>query len=305
MAAFTIEWSQHRMTEDIMNAPELRPIEALLEELDEYTGFTKYDLVDEAVARREEITPHLLAILERIKADPEQWYEGEHDIACYAMILLAHFGETRAHRLIVDIFSIPEPLQDEMFGDFNCETLPALLIRTCGGSTDGIRELILNLNASAFCRWSACTALSYAVVAGYAERDEVVSFLVELLRNEQMLEDYHFVTGVVDTLIDLHPAEVMDDIRRIYADGIVDETFADLDYIERKAMAERDDVLASLRDEYEVRASADIHRYMSWWDEPGKREAKRLANAANKERKQKTSRRKKNKQAKKSRRRNR
>lgn len=42
----------------------LRPIEELFEELDDYTGFTRYDLVDEAVARQEEITPHLLRILE-------------------------------------------------------------------------------------------------------------------------------------------------------------------------------------------------------------------------------------------------
>ena len=47
----------------------LRPIEKLIEELDEYTGFTKYDLVDEAVARQEEITSHLLSILEQISAD--------------------------------------------------------------------------------------------------------------------------------------------------------------------------------------------------------------------------------------------
>ena len=50
-----------------------RPIEELIEELDDYTGFTKHELVDEAVARREEITPHLLTILERVLADPEAW----------------------------------------------------------------------------------------------------------------------------------------------------------------------------------------------------------------------------------------
>lgn len=205
-----------------------RPIEDLLEDLDDYTGFTKYDLVDEAVSRREEITPHLLAVLERILADPEAWLEEEHDIHCYALVLLAHFGETRAHRLIVDIFSTPDPLQDELFGDFTCETLPALLIRTCGGSTDGIRELILNRQASEFCRWSACTALSYAAVAGLADRDEVVAFLTSLLKEEDINKDSHSWTGIVDTLIDLHPAGVMDDIREAYAAGLVDETFADL-----------------------------------------------------------------------------
>jgi len=69
----------------------LRPIEELIEELDSYTGFTKYALMDEAVERREEIIPHLLAILERILAAPRAWLDEDHDISCYALILLAHF----------------------------------------------------------------------------------------------------------------------------------------------------------------------------------------------------------------------
>ena len=84
-----------------------RPIEYLLEDLDEYTGFTKYELVDEAVARQEEVTPHLLAILERMLADPEAWLNEEHDIHSYALVLLTHFGEPSAHRLVVELFSLP------------------------------------------------------------------------------------------------------------------------------------------------------------------------------------------------------
>lgn len=281
------------------------PIEELLADLDEYTDFTKYDLVNEAVARREEITPHLLTLLERIKTDPEAWLDEEHDIHNYALVLLTHFGEIRAHRLIVDIFSLPEPLPYDLFGDMIGETLPAALVRTCGGSLDGIRELILNRKASDYCRWTACTAIGYAVVAGLVRREEVVAFLGTLLSGEEAEPGSGFWDGVVDTLLDLHPAAVMEEIRKAYAAGLVDETFSDMEYIEEKAARDREMVLAELQQEYERRTPENIHDYIRWWDEPGKREAKRLVNAANRERKQKAGRRKKNKAVKKSRRKNR
>lgn len=282
-----------------------RPIEELLEDLDDYTGFTKYDLLDEAVERREEITPLLLAILERMLADPEAWLDEEHDIHCYALVLLAHFGETRAHRLIVDIFSLPEPLTDELFGDAIGETLPAALLKTCGGSMEGIRELILNRQASDYCRWSACSALSYATVPGIFNRDDVVQFLAGLLREDQAEEGSSFWTGVVATLVELHPGSTLEQIRTAYERGLVGDDFAPFSHIEERASRGMEDTFADLRREYERFVPENIHDYIGWWDEPGKRIAKTEGNAASRERKEKNSRRKKNKMAKKSRRKNR
>jgi hypothetical protein len=114
-----------------------------------------------------------------------------------------------------------------------------------------------------------------------------------------------FWQGVVDTLIDLHPEDVLEEIRRAYAADLFDDTFADMDYIEDKAALDQDSVLAELRQEFERRTPENIHDYIRWWQEPGNREARRLANAETRERRQKSSRRKKNKQARKSRRKNR
>lgn len=283
----------------------LRPIEELLEDLDDYTGFTKYELVDEALERREEITPHLLAILERMLADPEAWLDEEHDIGSYALVLLTHFEEVRAHRLIVDIFSLPEPLPDELFGDVIGETLPAALLKTCGGSMEGIRELILNRQASDYCRWSACSALSYATVPGIFNRDEVVEFLAGLLHEDQADEGSCFWTGVVATLVELHPGSTLEQIRTAYERGLVGDDFAPFSHIEERASRGMEDSFADLRREYERFVPENIHDYIGWWDEPGKRIAKTEGNAASRERKEKSGRRKKNKMAKKSRRKNR
>ena len=284
---------------------ELRPIEDLLAELDTYTGFTKFDLVDEALARREEIVPHLLAILERIMADPEGWLDGEHDIHSYALVLLTHFGEAAAHPLLLRLFSLPYELVDPLFGEMLGETLPAALFRTSGGSLEGIRELILDRQAPDICRWSACTALTYAVAAGELDRAEAVRFFAGLLQQEQAEPESCTWEGIIDGLIELHPGEAMAEIEAAYAAGLVDETFADLDYIRSKADLDVAAVLAELQEEYRRRTPENVHDYMRWWDQPGLREALRAANTEGRKRQDHRQRKNKKKQAKKSKRRNR
>jgi hypothetical protein len=287
-----------------------RTIEELLEDLDEYTGFTKYDLVDEAVARQEEITPHLLDILKEIHANPEVWLADEHDITTYTLVLLCHFKETRAHVLVLDLFSLPEPTVYNLFGDFIGETLPALLINTCNDNLDGIKRLVLNRTASSYCRWSACSALGYSVALGMADRDEIVVFLKSLLTGEEADPGDMFWDGVVSTLMELHPGDSLDEIRAAYDAELVDDSYAPFSYFKDKAaLTDVASSLEELRIEAETHIPNDIHHYIEWWAEAGKdrktedNNAKKLAEKSTQKRKEK--RRKSNKTAKKARRKNR
>jgi hypothetical protein len=188
------------------------------------------------------------------------------------------------------------------------ETLPAALVKTCGDSLDGIRKLILNRQANDYCRWSACSALGYAVVAGLLPRVEAMEFLTTLLTGNEAEQDSTFWDGVIATLYELHPAEALEEIRRAYGMGLAFDNFAPLEEIEKQADRDRDEVLAELREEYERRTPDNIHQYMNWWQESGKKRPDApapLAAAAKRERKQKDKRRKKSKMAKKSRKRNR
>ncbi|MGE4343640.1 MAG: DUF1186 domain-containing protein [Geoalkalibacter sp.] len=286
----------------------LRPIEELIEELDSYTGFTKYALMDESVERREEITPHLLAILERILADPQAWLDEDHDITCYALILLAHFEETRAHRLALELCRLPEGLPDTLFGEFLGETMPAVLYKTSGGQLDGVRALILFRQADEFVRWNAAIALTYAVADGVLAHDEVVAFFAELLgRREAAEPDSIFWTGVLEALFSLHPGAAMNEIRQGFEDGLFEEDFTSLEEVESRAAADPEAHLAGLRQEFAWRTPENIHDYMRWWDEPGKRMLKAQAKEKGRDSSSKkiSRERKKNKQAKKSRRKNR
>ena len=196
-------------------------------------------------------------------------------------------------------------LIDPLFGEMICETLPATLFRTSGGNLEGIRELILNRQAPDLCRWSACTALTYAVAAGEVEREEAVRFFAGLLQPEQAEPDSCFWEGIIDCLIELHPGDAMATIEAAFAAGLVDETFADLNYIRSKADLDVAAVMIELQEEYRRRTPENVHDYMRWWDQPGLREALQAANTEHRQRRDNRQRKNKKKQAKKSKRRNR
>ena len=64
--------------------------------------------VEEEVSLQEEITPLLINILEEISADPTHYIDEGHTAELYAVALLAHFRETKAHLPIIRAFSIPD-----------------------------------------------------------------------------------------------------------------------------------------------------------------------------------------------------
>src|SRR5438093_12928639 len=105
--------------------------------------------VEEAVERREEITPELLRILEETIARPSD-FSGDSIAHIFAMFLLAQFRESRAYPLFVRIALLPSDVLDELFADLVTESLGRLLASVCGGDIGEIQSLIENENADEY-----------------------------------------------------------------------------------------------------------------------------------------------------------
>lgn len=108
-----------------------------------FDGQYKREEIDKAVELKEEITPYLINILDELLADPEKYMENndfyDH---IYATMLLGHFKEPKAHKVIADIFSLPNRIVDPLFGDVIMENLPTILHNTSEGSLDQIKEMM-------------------------------------------------------------------------------------------------------------------------------------------------------------------
>jgi hypothetical protein len=241
------------------------PIAELIKALDVFDGSYKRDEVDAAITRKEEITPHLLAILEDVVRDPAGYAEEEHFANIYAAILLAHFKEPAAHLPIIRAFCIADAQREDLWGDMVTATLPALLYQTCNGSFSVIKELAGNKEVYVYVRGAALEALTYAVAFGQLRREEVIEYFLGLFTGEEADKDSYFWSHLVTLICDLHPQGTMDEIRRAFEEGLVSPGYVRIEEVEKECRRDREDVLAELRLHAERSVSADIHDYCSWF----------------------------------------
>jgi hypothetical protein len=241
-------------------------IKDLIDELSLYDGRYKRELVDEALARREEITPHLLALLEAVRDNPRPYAEDDSFFGhLYAALLLGHWRETSAHRLIIDIFSLPGDLPEELFGDALIEDLPGLLLNTCGGNLESLKAFAENQAAGNDCRASALQALSYAVVTGDLDRAEAVAYFQGLVENALDGSTPSLVNETACCLLELFPEESMALIERAYDRGLIDPTYVSREDFARQLDEGREDTLGALAAQWLKRNPADFHKRMAWW----------------------------------------
>lgn len=286
-------------------------IQALLARFDYADGVYLHDEMDIAVAQRETITPHLIALLDDLADNPLRYTLEGRNGHVYAVSLLAHFQETAAHQAIIRAFTVPGEQLEELWGDMITETLPTLLHRTCGGSLDRIRALVVDREVDPFVRGAAIEALTFAVAEGVADRDETVAFLEGLFTGEEAEADSFFWSNLVATLCDLHPGDSMELIRRAYADNLVQKDYIAPEDVERSLTLDRAEAMEALRERTRRRMPADLHRYISWFaefqpkEDPPRPEADRETERTRRAGKKKQAERARNKAAKKARKKNR
>ncbi len=239
--------------------------EELIKEFDLFDGVYKQAAMEEALALREEITPHLLHVLDEIVRDPDRYVEEGHYANVYAVSLLAHFQEPAAFERIIRAFCVPADPREEIWGDMVTETLPALLLQTCNGRLDPIKALILDKTAYEYVRGSAVNALAYAVVRGLTPREEVVEFLSTLFTGTEADSESDFWGDIACTLGDLHPEEAMPVLRQAFDDELIWPAYVNLEDIERDLARGREAQLARLATEADRRIPSDIHQYISWF----------------------------------------
>lgn len=276
-----------------------------------YDGIYKRKEISAAIKLKDEITPSLIMILDDLLSNPNEYVEnGDLYDHIYAVMLLGHFKKPSAHKLIIDIFSLPNDLPDQLFGDICTANLPTILFNTCGGATDHIKTMILNKEVDDFCRISACQALAYGVIQGYLPRKEVVEFFGTLFTGDETDEVSDFWGLLASIACDLCPKEIINVIQDAFEDGLIMPGLIGYEYFERALDMGEEYCLEKAKSDFEYKSLEDLHGTMSWWgcfDQGYKKVPNDISAQAIKKTKKKkaANKKKKRKQAKKSRKKNR
>ena len=239
-------------------------IPEILQRLERASGRFEREAIEAAVARREEITPELLRVLEETVEHAGEIAEpAEYMAHIYAMFLLAQFRETRAYPLVLRIALLPSDLLRELCGDFAADGIGRVLASVCGDDVSGIQGLIENEDANQWVRCAALEGLVTLVAAGVKDRDEMVAYFGTLLRGKLSQDDSHVWSALANCSADLYPAELMEDIGKAYEDGLIDPDVVSTEDFERELAKGKEQCLEELR--AERRLVEDTAAEMQWW----------------------------------------
>jgi hypothetical protein len=180
-------------------------------------------------------------------------------------MLLGHWREAKAHQVIVDLSGLPTPFPYDLFGDITTEDLPIILLRTCDGSVEKIKELVANKNADEYTRGSGITAIAYAVIEGIITREDALSFFGGLFTENEATEDSTFYSQLACSICDLYPEELMDTIQEAYDQELIDKFFVGIEEFQKALKDGKEKCLADLSESFSNRSLDDIHKSMEWW----------------------------------------
>ena len=240
-------------------------VEEILDELTYYDGTFPRTALEQAVARKESITPQLLSILEDAADDPEGLPSG-YMAHVYAMFLLAQFREERAYPLIVDFVSHPGEVVMDVCGDLVTEDLGRILASVSGGDPSLMKSVVEDGDAHEYVRSAALTGLVSLVVCGEMSRQAVMEYLHQLFHEDIPREKTIVWSALVATALDLYPeGEVYEDIEQAYADDMVASDFVGPDDVEWTLSRGKEKILKSTREDAHHHLVEDVIDEMGWW----------------------------------------
>ncbi len=234
-------------------------IPEILKELQTYTGKFPMEAMKAAIEQREAITPELLGVLESVARDPAPWAARSDDmLPVFALYLLAQFREKRAYRAVAEIAGAPGKTTDELLGDTLTEGLNRILASVYDGDPTPIEKLVENDQADEFARGAALQSLLVLEGAGEMSRDHVIGYYRSLFNGRLKRTHSAVWNALVGAVMDLPAPELLEDVRKAYKDGVVDESFAKLETVDRAIAEGKVD-----RDHYYI--IEDAINEMEWW----------------------------------------
>ncbi|MBP7523028.1 MAG: DUF1186 domain-containing protein [Leptothrix sp. (in: Bacteria)] len=133
-----------------------------------------------ALEQREALTPHFLALLERVARDPAAASEEDGDLFNWAYVYLAVWRDQRAWEPLLTLLRQPTQAIDELLGDMVHECYGRALASVCPGDVAALRTLALDESLSVWNRIAVLDAWRLRVQLADAPLAELEDVLLTL-----------------------------------------------------------------------------------------------------------------------------
>lgn len=240
-------------------------IDVILSELERNRGYFPRKAVEEAIQRKEEITPHLLRSLEEVCAGHVDTDEDDvYFLHIYALYLLAQFRDKRAYPLVTQLCTFPREKLEALLGDVITEGLPHIIASVFDGDTQPIKSVIENPSADEYARSSALRSLSILVYEGILERAEVIAYFAELFRGK-LEEEYSYIwDSLASETVDLHATTLADDIHKAYERDLIWPGYMQPEEVDRIFAMNEESVIERSRNWHGGLINDTISKLQTW-----------------------------------------
>jgi hypothetical protein len=237
--------------------------------------------VQMAVIRQQEITPHLLAVIDEAERDPQAAIQSQGRALLYALHLLAQFRERKAYPLIIRFLCTGGDHADYLLGDTTTEGLNQILASVYDGDIAPLQVLVSCPTANEWVRASAVKAHTVLVLWGLMDRSVMIDYLRYMFNNGFETLPDPVRSALVRAAWDIHPGELMDDLRKVLNMGLVDPFCLSRNSIEECAAEPVESILEDSRRDAHLSLISDTVEEMEWWAcfNSGSNHARRLSSS--------------------------
>lgn len=164
--------------------------------------------------------PYLREAIDRaiaLKDDVEDNYE----LHFYGLFLLGEFQDKESFEKIMEFAALPPETLDTLLGGGITEGLNDILYNTYNGNLKLLKQSIWNPRIDDFVRAAMLDVMGQLYLDGTLGKDELQSFLKEIIYHEEEIGDYIY-EAIVSTIFECHFVDMLPDIRYLYDNDMVD-----------------------------------------------------------------------------------
>jgi hypothetical protein len=208
------------------------------------------EALESADGHRPLLIEPLLRALDDGLANPTNASPEEATLFCYALYLLAKWREPRAYPYVARWLSLPGEAPFDIAGDIVTQDGGRILAAVCDGDLEPIKALVVDRSANEYGRSAGVTAL--ALLAAWAEvpRESIVTTFLWLAREGLEREPSQVWNSLAADSADIEALVVFPELRRAYADGLIERQFMQPSELDEVEAASRGRGLEDTRDRH-------------------------------------------------------
>jgi hypothetical protein len=208
------------------------------------------EALESADGHRNELVEPLLRAIDCGLTDPSGASPEEATLFCYALYLLAKWREPRAYPYVIRWLSLPGEAPFDIAGDVVTQDGRRILAAVCDGDLEPIKALVVDRSANEYGRSAGVTAL--ALLAAWAEvpRESIVTTFLWLAREGLEREPSQVWNSLAADSADIEALVVFPELRRAYADGLIERQFMQPSELDEVEAASRGRGLEDTRDRH-------------------------------------------------------